>query len=177
MRSSRPTRPLFQPARCLFPHCSTPHRLFSSTFRWGIGLRSRSGGAMERLGWDTHLHGIRSFEKLTAGGMTFDDTDVIRILEDVLPGRFGGGPTDYQLIEDTHEDGHPRLRLLVHPKVGPLDPTAVCNAFLRAVGGDDEIRRDMAAQWRDGDFLCLDRTAPHGTETGKILHLIAAPAS
>jgi len=137
----------------------------------------RCGCAMERLGWDTHLHGIRSFEKLTAGGMTFDDTDVIRILEDVLPGRFGGGPTDYQLIEDTHEDGHPRLRLLVHPKVGPLDPTAVCNAFLRAVGGDDEIRRDMAAQWRDGDFLCLDRTAPHGTETGKILHLIAAPAS
>jgi len=137
----------------------------------------RCGCAMEGLGWNTHLHGIRSFEKLTAGGMTFDDTDVIRVLEEVLPGRFGGGPTDYQLIEDTREDGHARLRLLVHPKLGPLDPTLLCDVFVRAVGGDDETRSDMAAQWRDGGFLRIDRTAPHRTETGKILHLIAAPAS
>lgn len=135
------------------------------------------GCAMERLGWDTHLHDIHSFEKLTAAGMTFDDSDVIRILEEVLPSRFGGGPTDYQLIEDTREDGHARLRLLVHPQVGPLDATALRDVFVRAVGGDDEVRSEMAAQWRDGGFLDIDRSAPQRTETGKVLHLIAAPAA
>lgn len=60
----------------------------------------------ERLGWTLHLHGIRSVEKLTAAGMTFLDSDVIRVLEEVLPGRFGGGPTHYQLVEEEDaEDG------------------------------------------------------------------------
>jgi len=39
-----------------------------------------SGGTRRagvRLGWTTHLQTIRSYEKLTAGGMTFPDTDVI----------------------------------------------------------------------------------------------------
>ncbi len=58
------------------------------------------GCPYQQLGWTTHLHGIRSFEKLTAAGMTFLDTDVIRVLEEVLPGRFGGIPSDYQLVEE-----------------------------------------------------------------------------
>lgn len=32
--------------------------------------------------------------------MTFLDTEVIRVLEEVLPARFGGSPTDCQLVED-----------------------------------------------------------------------------
>ena len=53
----------------------------------------RCGCPLERVGWTTHLSSIQSHEKLTAGGMTFLDTDVIRVLEEVLPARFGGGPT------------------------------------------------------------------------------------
>jgi hypothetical protein len=65
------------------------------------------GCPLERLGWTTHLHDIRSQEKLTAAGMTFLDTNVIRVLEEVLPARFGGAPTDYQLVED---EGGPACR-------------------------------------------------------------------
>jgi hypothetical protein len=54
--------------------------------------------------------------------MTFLDTDVIRVLEEELPARFGGTPTDYQLLEEEADDGQPRLQLLVHPRVGPLNP-------------------------------------------------------
>ena len=50
-----------------------------------LGARS-CGCALEELGWHTHIHTVRSFEKLTAGGITFIDTDVVRVLEDVLPG-------------------------------------------------------------------------------------------
>ena len=93
------------------------------------------GCPLEEIGWTTHLSGIRSYEKLTGAGMTFRDTDVIRILEEVLPARFGGAPTDYQLVEEEGESGEPRLRLLVHPAVGPLEPGAVENAFLSCPRG------------------------------------------
>ena len=71
------------------------------------------GCPLEQYGWTRHLHTIRSQEKLTAAGVTFLDTDVVRVLEELLPSRFGGGPTHYQLLEEESEDGSPTLRLLV----------------------------------------------------------------
>ena len=76
--------------------------------------------------------------------MTFLDVDVIRVLDEVLPGRFGGGPTDYQLIEEETEDGRPRVRLLVHPRVGePSTSTPSADAFLTAIGRQSEGERLM----------------------------------
>src|SRR5262249_43810414 len=83
------------------------------------------GCPLERRGWTPHLHSIRSYEKLTAGGMTSLDTDVVHVLEEVLPARFGGLPTHYQLVEGPADDGRPRVWLLVDPAVGPVDPEAV----------------------------------------------------
>ncbi|MBA3332248.1 MAG: hypothetical protein H0T39_15490 [Actinobacteria bacterium] len=134
-------------------------------------VRRACGCPLERLGWTMHLHTIRSFEKLTAGGMTFPDPDIIRVLEVVLPARFGGGPTDYQLLEEEAEDGQARLRLLVHPAVGPLDAEAAADAFLAAIGGGSGIERVMALQWRESQVLRVERRAPLTTASGKILHL------
>jgi hypothetical protein len=61
--------------------------------------------------------------------------------EKLLAARFGGGPTHYQLVEEQAPDGRPRLRLLVDPAVGPVDPEAVAAAFLRAVGPGTGIER------------------------------------
>src|SRR5262249_27139112 len=47
------------------------------------------GCPVEEIGWRRRLHTIRSYEKLTVAGMTVLDTDVIRLLEEILPGRFG----------------------------------------------------------------------------------------
>ena len=135
------------------------------------------GCPLESLGWQTHLHTIRSYEKLTAGGVTFEDTEIIPLLEEILPRSFGGGPTDYQLLEEEADDGQPRLRLLVHPSIGPVDPAAVSKAFLDAIGSSSEIKRDMAAQWRQAGFLQVERKAPYPTASGKILHLVAAPTA
>ena len=84
------------------------------------------------------MHSIRSYEKLTAGGIRFFDTDLIGVLEKVLPVRFGGGPTDYQLVEDEAENGQPRLRLVVDPAVGTLDVRALGDAFLPRSARDRE---------------------------------------
>jgi hypothetical protein len=135
-------------------------------------MRQRACGcALQTLGWGTHLHTIRSYEKLTGGGMTFLDTDVIRVLEEVLPARFGGVPTDYQLVEEEADDSQPRLRLLVHPRLGPLDVGAITECFLTALGSASTVEQMMAALWRDAKFLSVDRRIPQSTSAGKILHL------
>ena len=131
----------------------------------------RCGCPLERFGWKTHLHTVRSFEKLTAGGMTFLDTDVIRVLEEVLPARFGGAPTDYQLVEEETAGGLPGLRLLMRPELGPADPAAVAETFLAAIGAGAGAERIMGQVWRDGQLLRVERRAPLTTASGKILHL------
>jgi hypothetical protein len=138
---------------------------------WAAAGPRACGCPLQLLGWTAHLHTIRSYEKLTAGGMTFRDHDVIRALEEVLPARFGGAPTDYQLLEEEGADGRPRLRLLVHPSVGPLDAGAAAEALLQAIGEGSGAARVMQHAWRDGNVLQVERAAPRVTTTGKILHL------
>jgi hypothetical protein len=128
------------------------------------------GCPLAGLGWRTRLRGLCSHEKLTTGGMGILDVDVVRILETVLPRRFGGGPTDYQLVE-TSTQGGPRLRLLVHPSVGPLDAAAVADVFLEAVGPGSGIERIAALQWRESQSLAVERRVPRRTLAGKIQHL------
>lgn len=140
-------------------------------------ISNRSCGcALERDGWTTHIHEVRSFEKLTAGGITLLDMDVVRVLEEVLPSRFGGSPTDYQLLErlDDHR-ARPEVVLLVSPTLGPLDATAVADVFLNAVGGGTGAERLMELQWRGGDVLRIVREAPRRTASGKVLHLFLQP--
>jgi hypothetical protein len=129
------------------------------------------GCPLERFGWTTHLHTIRSFEKLTAAGMTFLDVDVVHVLEKVLPGHFGGAPTDYQLVEDEGADGLPRIALIVHPSIGPVPAEEMAQAFLTAIGTGSRAERMMGIVWRDAGLLRVERRPPVTTESGKILHL------
>jgi hypothetical protein len=129
------------------------------------------GCPLESLGWGTHLHTLRSYEKLTTAGVTFHGADVIRVLEQVLPARFGGGPTDYQLLEEETADGRPRVRLLVHPRLGPLDHGAVADAFLAALGGGDAGLRVAELLWRQAVQFEVERREPRQTASGKIQHL------
>jgi hypothetical protein len=135
-----------------------------------IGRRA-CGCPLTELGWNTHLHTIRSYEKLTTGGMAFLDTDAIRVLEEVLPAHFGGGPGDYQLVEEEADDGRARLRLLVHPNVGPVNAAAVADVFLASIGGGSGSELVMASQWRGAGLLLVERREPRATGSGKILHL------
>jgi hypothetical protein len=103
--------------------------------------------------------------------MTFLDTDLIRVLEEALPARFGGGPTDYQVVEEEGDDGRSRLRLLVHPGVGPLAPAAVVDGFLAALGAGPGAQQVMALQWRAAGFVVVERAVPVALPSGKVLHV------
>ena len=153
----RPTAPL------LLINASTGDRAVRS--------KRACGCPLERRGWTTHLRAVRSFEKLTAGGMTFLDAHVVQVLEETLPARFGGGPTDYQLLEDETAEGHPRLRLLVHPRLAGIDPDGVARVFLEALGTGSAPERMMERVWQDSAFVTVERSVPRVTAAGKIQHV------
>jgi hypothetical protein len=153
---------------------TTPYVLLNVSLgdRAAMGHRS-CGCPLQAYGWTTHLHSIRSYEKLTVGGMSFLETDLVRILEETLPKRFGGGPTDYQLLEEENSRSLRDYRLLVHPAVGPIDPKEVAETFFDAIGPGGGIERIMGTVWRDADSLTVERRPPLTTRSGKILHVHA----
>jgi hypothetical protein len=135
-------------------------------------LDERSCGCpLGTVGWTRHVQEIRSFEKLNAGGVTFLDLDVATVLDAVLPARFGGGPADYQLVEEEGPDGQPRLTLLVDPRLGALDERGLADAFLQALAGIGDAERVAQLQWREAGWLGVRRARPQLTAAGKILHL------
>jgi hypothetical protein len=136
-----------------------------------IRTERRCGCPLAGLGWITHLHTIRSYEKLTAGGMTFLDADLVHVLEEILPARFGGTPVDYQLVEQESAEGQPVLRLLVHPRLGTLDASAVVATFLKALAARSDAERVMGLVWQEAGLVAVERRPPLATASGKILHL------
>ncbi|MBM3297733.1 MAG: hypothetical protein FJY83_09060 [Candidatus Aminicenantes bacterium] len=135
--------------------------------------RRRCGCPLEAAGLGVHLRSIRSFEKLTGAGMTFMDTDVIRVLETDLPERFGGAATDYQVVEGEDGRGGPLLRLLIHPRLGPVDAVDAASFFLERIGRGSGVKRVMGLTWKAAGIVRVERRPPLPGPTGKILHLRA----
>jgi hypothetical protein len=159
-------------------HTQSPFLLLNASMGDEGQIAPRSCGCpVQQLGYSVHLSSVRSFEKLTSEGMTFMDTDVIRVLENVLPAEFGGSPTDYQLVEREDDLGRARLRLLVHPRLGELDEERVKETFLRGLEAGGAAATLMGLLWRDAELVSVARTAPRVTGAGKIQHLHREPAS
>jgi hypothetical protein len=134
-----------------------------------LGTR-QCGCPWDRFSFTTHLHTIRSYEKLTSEGMHFTGSDLLSLVDDLLPRTFGGTPTDYQFVEE-ERDGLPAVSLIVSPRVNGVSADAVADVVLRTLGARDPAHRMMAAIWRDGRTLHVVRREPYATRTGKILAL------
>ena len=137
----------------------------------------RCGCPLEAAGLDVHIRSIRSFEKLTGAGMTFMDTDIIRVLEAEFPERFGGAATDYQIIEGEGDQGQPVLRLLIHPRLGPVDAGAAAEFFLERIGRGSGAERVMGLTWKEAGLVEIERRPPLPGPTGKVMHLRVAGRS
>ena len=132
--------------------------------------RKSCGCRFERLGFHRHLREVYGFDKLTAAGMTFAGTDLIRILEEVLPARFGGTSLDYQLVEE-EGGGQTRLSLLVNPALGPIQEARLKGRFLSELAKGSEANRLMSKVWEASDTLRVERVVPTTTRRGKLLPL------
>jgi hypothetical protein len=159
-------------------HSRAPLLLLNASL--GDEARLTEGGRcacpLGALGWTTLLAGVRSYEKVTGGGLNFLDLDLATVLEATLPRRFGGGPLDYQLVEDEDPAGRPELILRVDPRVGPLDPARVVQAFLDAVGAGGPTARIGGQTWQDAGIVRVERREPERTRGGKVVHLHRAGA-
>jgi hypothetical protein len=138
---------------------------------YGVLETRHCGCELGALGLNEHLHTIRSFEKLTGDAMTFVGTDLIRIIEELLPARFGGVSTDYQMVEREEVGGRTQLDILVSPGVGDVDDAAVVDLILSELKRGSETNRMMAEVWRQSGMLRVRREHPHVSSGGKLLSL------
>jgi hypothetical protein len=138
---------------------------------YGVLERRACGCPWERLGLALHVRSIRSFRKLTGEGMTLVGSEMLHLLEEVLPARFGGSATDYQLAEVEDERGMTRLHLRVSPRVALASESAVIEAVLEGLGRGSP-QADMArATWAAAGTLRVERSEPVWTRRGKLLPL------
>jgi hypothetical protein len=138
---------------------------------YGVIERRHCGCPLESCGLTDHLREVRSFSKLTGEGVTLVGTDMVRILEEVLPRRFGGSPLDYQLVEEEDERGYTRLFLTIHPAIRIDDEAVVVDAVLNALRESNVSADVAAALWSQAGTLRVRRAEPAWTSTGKFMPL------
>jgi hypothetical protein len=142
----------------------------------GVVEPAACGCGFRRLGFAQQIRDISSYGKLTGHGVTLVGTEVVEILEHALPARFGGGPADYQLVEQ-EGNGQSRLTLRVARAV-PLGSTAQVRDFflarIRPLSGGEIASR----LWRDAAALEVLHKDPILTARGKLLplHLLGGGA-
>jgi hypothetical protein len=132
--------------------------------------RRDCGCPLGRSGFQVHVRDVRSFDKLKVASFTIGPASLVQFMEQVLPGRFGGAPTDFQLVEEDAQVvvGHQRIRLLVHPRVGPVDTREVTDAFLNVVRASGSPVDDI---WQNPRWFSVERQAPLESDGGKVYHV------
>ncbi len=134
---------------------------------YGVVEERACGCPMGELGFDVHLRHIHSFSKLTGEGMTLVGSEMVHLLDEVLPARFGGSALDYQLLEEEDREGFTRLSLLVDPRVALQDEQLVVDTMLKALS-ESSLAADLAgAVWRQAQTIRVKRMTPIWTARGK----------
>lgn len=138
---------------------------------YGIVAERSCGCYWDKLGFTTHLHTVRSFEKLTSEGMTVFASNLLHIMEEVLPAVFGGHTIDYQMVEKEDDKGNTHLNILVNPELGIIDEGNLKNIVISELGKGQDVQRMMATIWQDADTLRVIRQKPQVNNSGKLLPL------
>jgi hypothetical protein len=110
---------------------------------FGILERRSCGCPLEAAGLSDHIRQVRSARKLTGEGITLLGSDLARIIEEVLPARFGGSSIDFQLVEEEDASGFTRMILLVSPELQIADDMEPAQVLLETLG-KGELRADIA---------------------------------
>ncbi|MBZ5606090.1 MAG: hypothetical protein LAO79_27675, partial [Acidobacteriia bacterium] len=86
----------------------------------GVMEPSHCDCEFSRLGYTRQVRNIAAFSKISAQGSTLYAPELVRLLEESLPQKFGGRPGDFQLLE-VEGKAQTETVLRIHPRlnVGP----------------------------------------------------------
>ena len=161
------------PAFCFTTLLSTAPKLMFNVESddYGTVDTTPCGCPWETLGFPTHLRDIRSFRKLTGEGVTMVGSDMERILDEVLPSRYGGSALDYQFAEEEDAEGFTRLILRVAPSIALGDEAEAVECVLLALQEAGAAGGIASATWKAAGSVRILREAPFMTGRGKLLPL------
>jgi phenylacetate-coenzyme A ligase PaaK-like adenylate-forming protein len=134
---------------------------------YGIVEERDCGCPLHEMGFTTHIRQMSSFRKLTGEGVTLVGSDMVHILEHILPSKFGGSLLDYQLVEEENKQGFTKLVLYVDPSVPIHNENALIQAFLDAMKQSAPSVRLAQAEYQTGDVVSIRREKPIVTSRGK----------
>lgn len=138
---------------------------------YGVMETRQCGCKLEQLGLTDHIYNIRSFDKLTGEGMTIMGTDLVNIVEKILPAKYGGSSTDYQILEEEDEQGHTRLSIVISPGVEGINEDELIRTVLAGLAGEKDTARMMTRIWSQANIFRVIRRQPFITTRGKLLPL------
>jgi hypothetical protein len=133
---------------------------------YGVFEERDCGCPLSELGLRHHLRDVFSFSKLTGEGVTLVGTDLVRILEEELPARFGGTHLDYQLVEEEDQDGSTKLGLVISSRVRISDETEAVKLLLAGLGNSSHSKEARYIWLRSGTVV-VRRREPELTPRGK----------
>lgn len=133
----------------------------------GILEERRCGCLFDELGFTQHIRQIRSVAKLTGRGVTLVATDIVRVIEEVLPSHFGGTAQDYQLVEEEDSSGRTMLTLLVNPSIPIADERAPAAVLYDALAAGRPGASFSGAILKGGEAVRVRREKPVPNARGK----------
>lgn len=133
---------------------------------YGVIEKKQCGCLFDKFSFNEHIYNIRSHEKITTEGMTFHISDIINIIEDVLPEEFGGRSIDYQLVEEECANGLTHLVIYVSHQIEHITEERMKQILFEKLC--QYGKRDMRVKiWNQVEALKIRRQEPLTTSRGK----------
>ncbi len=130
---------------------------------FGVVEKRSCGCLLGDVGYDTHIREIYSFKKLTGEGVSLIGNDLIRILEEVLPQRFGGSSLDYQIVEEEEDEGLEsvtKVSLIIDPRVEITDEQEVIDVLVEELEKTDKPSAMGGNIWAQLGTIRVKRMTP-----------------
>jgi hypothetical protein len=145
--------------------------LNTETGDYGTIEKRSCGCGFERLGFTEHIHTVRSFEKLSAEGSTFIGSDLIPLVQRILPSEFGGDANDYQFMEEADEKGYHKLYILISPDIGEINEERLKEVVFEGLTSGEYSHSFSRSLWTQAETIQIKRINPIPTKRGKIYPL------
>lgn len=135
---------------------------------YGVIEKKNCGCLLDQYGFFDHIYNIRSIEKICSEGMTFYTKDIIDIVEEEFPKKFGGSSIDFQIVEEEDKDGLTHLYIYVNPEIKDINERLAKQILFDRLRPN--INRSVRIKfWEEADTFRIIKAYPFETPRGKIL--------